>query len=139
MNEYYTDGSCEPNPGAGGFAVILNGEPVALGGENPSTNIRMEGQALLAAIKHGTEAGAEYKIYTDSEFWLNVLTKWAPVWEKNNWHKRGGIKNLELVRELYDLYKTAKPELKWTRGHVGTAGNESADAWANKARLGARM
>jgi ribonuclease HI len=139
MNEYFTDGSCEPNPGAGGFAVVLRGEPVALGGEDFSTNIRMEGMALAAAIKHGAGSGEEYKIWTDSEFWVNVLTKWAPTWEKNGWQKRGGIKNLELVKELYGLYTAEKPRIEWTRGHVGTRGNELADEWANRARLGARI
>lgn len=41
---FYTDGSANPNPGPGGFAVIENDQPVALGGEEgSSTNIRMEG------------------------------------------------------------------------------------------------
>jgi ribonuclease HI len=40
---YYTDGSCEPNPGDGGFAVIRDMKPHILGSEKDSTNIRMEG------------------------------------------------------------------------------------------------
>ena len=52
----------------------------------------------------------------------------------------GEIKNLELVQELYNLY-LSKPDviLEWTRGHVGTDGNEDADEWANKAREGATL
>ena len=55
MNIYHTDGSASPNPGPGGFAVILNKQPVALGGEpsgEETTNIRMEGFAIIAALKH---------------------------------------------------------------------------------------
>ena len=51
MRTIFTDGSASPNPGPGGFAVIENGEPIALGAENPSTNIRMEGLALKKAFE----------------------------------------------------------------------------------------
>lgn len=135
MKRFFTDGSAEPNPGQGGFAVVLDGEPVALGAEADSTNIRMEGKALIEAYKL---AQPQDEIYTDSEFWVNVLTKWAPGWQSKGWQKKGGpIKNLELVQELYTIYQE-KPEVKliWTRGHVGTEGNELADQWANRARLG---
>ena len=51
MRIIFTDGSASPNPGPGGFAVIENGAPIALGSENPSTNIRMEGLALKKAFE----------------------------------------------------------------------------------------
>ena len=76
MAHYFTDGSASPNPGPGGYAVILDGQPVALGREANSTNIRMEAQALIAAYKI---AKAGDKISTDSEFWVNVVTKWAII------------------------------------------------------------
>ena len=137
----FTDGSASPNPGPGGYAVIENGKPVALGSEEgDSTNIRMEGMALLAALE--TAAGDDCEIHTDSEFWINVITKWAPGWSAKGWRKSGGpIKNLELVQQLYDAYYSYAGEVKlvWVRGHVGHEGNELADEWANKAREGARL
>lgn len=134
----WTDGSANPNPGPGGYAVIENGKPVALGSEKDSTNIRMEGLAMVAAIEYAGKEGCE--IHSDSEFWINVLTKWAPNWKSNGWKKSSGpIKNLELVRKLYDLYTTYPVELIWTRGHVGTEMNELADQWANKARRGTKI
>lgn len=138
MITYYTDGSAVPNPGPGGFAVICDDKPVVLGSEAQSTNIRMEGKAIIAALKDA--AGEACTIYTDSEFWVNVITKWAPAWEANGWRKKGGeIKNLDIVREVYPLYKNSPSKLIWTRGHVGTKGNELADEWANKARQGVRI
>ena len=145
MKIFWTDGSAEPNPGLGGWAVIeqiddagVEGKPVALGGEPETTNIRMEGSALKAAME--LAGGEACEIHTDSEFWVNVLTKWAPGWKANGWKKKTGpIKNLELVQELYELYCAGNVTLVWVRGHVGTELNEMADEWANKARMGERV
>lgn len=133
MITYYTDGSCEPNPGTGGFAVIKSMKPVVLGGENETTNIRMEGLAIIAALKDAN--GANCQIYSDSEFWIKVITVWSLPWEANGWKKKGGgIKNLDIVQEVCPLYRAAKAELIWVRGHNNDPGNELADHWANEAR-----
>ena len=99
MTIYYTDGSASPNPGPGGFAVIRDLEPWILGSEDgETTNIRMEGKALIAALQDADEAPCV--IYTDSEFWINVVTKWAPGWQQHAFH------SLELMlsfRELHDV------------------------------------
>ncbi|PID31078.1 ribonuclease HI [Candidatus Saccharibacteria bacterium] len=137
MRVFHTDGSASPNPGPGGYAVIEHEQPVALGSEpGETTNIRMEGRALIAALKLAD--GAPCQIHTDSEFWINVLTKWAPSWQANGWTKKGGIKNLDLVQEAYQLYADARAELVWVRGHAGDPNNELADQWANKARTQTR-
>ena len=142
MKILWTDGSANPNPGPGGFAVIEVedgvGRPVRLGREAKSSNIRMEGMAMISAIEYAGEEGCE--IFSDSEFWINVLTKWAPSWEKRGWRKSNGeIKNLEIVQKLYGLYHQYPVKLNWVRGHVGTQYNELADEWANKARKGATI
>ena len=139
MIRYYTDGSASPNPGPGGFAVIKDGTPHILGSEDgDTTNIRMEGKAILAAIKDSNGKPAE--IYTDSEFWINVITKWAPGWEAKGWKKKGGeIKNLDIVKEVYPIFQNSNSKLIWVRGHEGDEGNELADVWANKARAGERI
>lgn len=157
MMVLWTDGSANPNPGPGGFSVIEvvdgKGKPVVLGREDNSTNIRMEGKAMIAAIKYAGKEGCE--IHSDSEFWINVLTKWAPSWEKNEWHKsadkkydaegtfvgwkKSTIKNLDIVRELYELYCEYPVKLVWVRGHVGARFNEMADMWAKRARRGAKL
>lgn len=138
---YHTDGSASPNPGPGGFAVVQDGKPVALGSEpsgDITTNIRMEGFALIAAMK--LSAGEPCEIYTDSEFWINVITKWAPTWQANGWRKKGGdIKNLDIVQEALPLYQKSQAKLIWVRGHNNDRDNELADEWANKARLGERL
>ena len=142
MKILWTDGSAVPNPGLGGFAVIEvvndEGRPVVLGREEDSTNIRMEGKAMIAAIRYAGNEGCE--IHSDSEFWINVLTKWAEGWKARGWKKsKGEIANLEIVKELYELYCDNNVKLVWVRGHVGTKFNEMADEWANKAREGATL
>ncbi len=136
MITYYTDGSASPNPGPGGFSVIKEMQPAVLGSEPngaETTNIRMEGFAIIAALKDA--AGEPCKIHTDSEFWINVITKWSLAWEKNGWKKKGGeIKNLDIVREVCPLYRSSQAELIWVRGHNNDPGNELADHWANEAR-----
>ena len=136
MTVYFTDGSASPNPGPGGFAVIKNGEPYLIGSEEGNTtNIRMEGKALISALK---DAGSNpCEIQTDSEFWINVVTKWAPNWKSKGWTKKGGeIKNLDIVKELVALHEQSQAKLVWVKGHNGTELNELADEWANKAREG---
>lgn len=141
MLTYYTDGSCSPNPGPGGYSVIfvtngdsgLHMEPCRLGNEAESTNIRMEGKALIATLEHAD--GANCEIYTDSELWINIITKWSLAWESNGWQKKGGIKNLEIVQEVCALYRNSKAKLTWVKGHSNDPGNEAADEWANRARL----
>ncbi len=142
MKILWTDGSAVPNPGLGGFAVIEEvggeGRPVVLGREEDSTNIRMEGKAMIAAIRYAGGDGCE--IHSDSEFWINVLTKWAEGWKARGWKKsKGEIANLDIVKELYELYCDNDVKLVWVRGHVGTKYNEMADEWANKAREGATL
>ena len=98
----------------------------------------MEGAALTLALKYLN--GEEGEINTDSEFWINVLTKWADGWKARGWKKsKGEIQNLDIVRELYELYHKHPVELVWVRGHVGTVLNEMADEWANRAREGAEI
>lgn len=144
MLTYYTDGSASPNPGPGGFAVILDGKPAVLGSEadpakaKHTTNIRMEGLAIIAALKNA--AGQPCEIYTDSEFWINVITKWSLAWEAAGWKKKSGpIMNLDIVQEVCPLYRSSQAKLVWVRGHNNDPGNEMADEWANKARQGVRL
>ena len=135
MRIFWTDGSADPNPGPGGWAVIdaATKQPVLSGNDKATTNIRMEGTAILNAIKLADKEPVE--IHTDSEFWINVLERWAPTWEKNGWKKKSGpIKNLDLVQELYNIYTASNVKLIWEKAHVGTELNELADLTAKSSR-----
>jgi ribonuclease HI len=134
---YYTDGSTAPtNPGPGGYAVIKDMQPHILDSEpGTTTNIRMEGLAIIAALRDAR--GAECEIRTDSKFWIDVLTVWIVNWRKK---KFKDVKNLDIVTEIDRLYqKSPKCKLVHVRGHKGEPGNEMADEYANKARTGEIM
>lgn len=139
MKVFWTDGSANPNPGPGGFAVIeVRGDvakPVILGSEKHSSNIRMEGWAIYTAMRRAN--GEECEIHTDSEFWINVVTKWMKGWAKKGWKKSNGeIANLDIVQRLYKKYDPEKVHLVWVKGHDGDLYNEMADEWAKEARNG---
>lgn len=101
--------------------------------EGASSNIRMEGRAIIEALKDSE--GEPCLILTDSEFWINVITKWAVGWERRRWTKKGGeIKNLDMVQEAHHLYQESDAVLVWVKAHNDNPGNELADHWATVAR-----
>jgi len=131
----FTDGSCDPNPGPGGwgFVWVQNDEIVKeqSGFDPDTTNNRMELQALIEAYKQ-LPNDAEVTVHTDSQLCVNTITQWAAGWEKRGWkRKTGPIKNLELVQELYALAgEHPKVTLKWIKAHDGSRWNEYADVLA---------
>lgn len=131
----FTDGSCSPNPGPGGWGVawLEGGELIrqAHGAANDTTNNRMELQALIEALKMVPEF-TEVTVFTDSQLCANTINQWAAGWAKRGWKRKSGpIKNLELVQELYAL-KQARPKvtIAWIAAHSGYLGNELADSLA---------
>jgi ribonuclease HI len=86
--EVYTDGGCEPNPGPGGYGVVLlhpKKRAEASGGFCLTTNNRME---IYAAIK-GLELlkqPCKVTLHSDSQYLVDAIMKgWAAKWKKKNW------------------------------------------------------
>jgi len=132
----FTDGSCEGNPGPGGWGYVWveDDEIVAQeSGQDPATtNNRMELAALIAAYKR-LPRDAKVTIHSDSQLCVKTVNEWAAGWEKRGWRRKSGpIANLELVQELYAL-ANAHPDvtLQWIKAHDGSRWNEYADALAS--------
>lgn len=140
----FTDGGCDPNPGPGGWGAVrvVDDEIVEErhGQAANTTNNQMELRALIEAFKM-TVPGEQVIIYSDSLYCVKTINVWAAGWEKNGWTrgKTGDeIKNLDLVRELFELSKRhPDASLEWLKGHAGMRWNEYADALAQKWRTAA--
>lgn len=139
LMEIYTDGSCNPNPGKGGWSfVLLEADQLAYvdaGHEALATNNKMEMLAVLRALEYCVKKKiTKIVIWSDSQLTVNIFNKWMYSWEQKGWVKKDGgeIKNLDLVKLLFSLkFKVPHVELKHCRGHVGIRGNELADKYAN--------
>lgn len=134
----FCDGGCDPNPGkaGSGIAVYRRDQLKQLwyGMYNPNgTNNTAELNALLQSLtlaEKAIAAGMSVEIRCDSMYSIQCIRDWAPGWEKRGWKKKDGeIKNLELIKQAYALFKELKSSLRLShvKAHAGTEGNELAD------------
>ena len=134
----YTDGACSGNPGPGGWGAILeyNGyEKELSGGENPTTNNRME----LTAVIKGLEALKEsctVELYSDSKYVIDALEKgWAVGWKKRGWIKadKKPALNPDLWEKLLSLTERHEMHCHWVKGHSTNPKNNRCDELAVEA------
>lgn len=121
--EIYTDGSCIPNPGPGGWAFIIIDENLTewhgSGNDKSSTNNRMEMMAVIEALKFIQKKRCI--IHTDSQYVINCATG---KWKRN--------KNLDLWKKYDKVSLDIKIEWIWVKGHSGDKYNELVDYLAKK-------
>lgn len=133
--EIFTDGACSGNPGPGGWGAILrygNAEKELSGGEELTTNNRMELTACIEALKALKEP-CDVTLTTDSQYVANGITKgWAESWRKNNWKKadKKTALNPDLWGELLDIISNHNVNIVWIKGHAGHPENERCDKLA---------
>ena len=135
----YTDGSCSPNPGPGGWGVVilpLKGKKRELSGKvENTTNNRMELQASLEALQ-ALASPSTVQLYTDSKYVQNGISKWIVNWRNNNWltAQKEAVKNRDLWEALNREIQRHKVQWLWVKGHADNPHNERADALAVAAR-----
>ena len=132
----YTDGACKGNPGPGGWgALLLYGDrkKELFGGENPTTNNRMELLAVIAALS-SLKRPCRVIVHTDSQYVRLGITEWLPGWMQRGWKTaaKKPVKNADLWQRLFDVAAKHETEWRWVRGHSGNVGNERADELANR-------
>ena len=135
---YYTDGSAHPNPGPGGFGVVIVDETTDeiidtyAKSSQKTTNNAEEMKAIIFAVCDAAKRGIPAIIYSDSAYAINTFTNWMFSWERNGWVKSDGKvpENLELVKAFFELNKKYKITLNKVKGHVGDKYNEMADKLA---------
>lgn len=134
----YTDGGCDPNPGPGGWAVILvdwktGKEKEISGSESQTTNNRMELTAAIEALRT-LKNRCRIDFHTDSQYVKKGITEWIEGWIARNWQrKKSPIENVDLWQELHRLCQQHEITWHWVKGHAGHDYNERADRLASAA------
>jgi len=154
MVEIYTDGSAVPNPGNGGWGVVIypnkeNEPKIMYCGFviEKTTNNKMELLAVTKAIEKAEKVfkNEDILIYTDSDYVKKgimgskgLLQGWVKGWIANNWKnsKKEPVKNktewiclVEKLQNTQNFYK-----IEWCKGHSTNVKNQLADTLANKGR-----
>lgn len=133
----FTDGACSGNPGPGGWAAVLvspRGQVREIGGgKDHTTNNEMEMMAVIEALRRIKDIPEPVSIYTDSTYVIRGATQWIWGWKKKGWKTAEGqdVSNQNLWKELDSLIRArgAEGKVSWfySRGHIGTPGNERCD------------
>jgi ribonuclease HI len=137
--EIWTDGSCRPNPGAGGWAAILRnaeGQTRSFsGGEAMTTNNRMELRATIAGLE-ALKRPCRVTVHADSEYVVRGMTLWLPRWQESRWRTAKGkpVENADLWARLAEAAEDHDITWRWVQGHAGVLMNARADILANAAR-----
>jgi ribonuclease HI len=135
--DIYTDGACHGNPGPGGWGAILRygpSEKEIYGGEAAdTTNNRMELTATIRALE-SLQRPVTVRLYTDSTYVRDGITKWLPRWKRNGWQTstKQPVKNADLWQQLDEATRKHDVRWHWLKGHAGHPDNERADRLAAK-------
>lgn len=133
--EIHSDWWARPNPGAGGYWVVIKfWEKVKELSwfEDNTTNNRME---LTWAIKwlEALKEPCEVELFTDSSYVVNWIEKWwAKKWESNNWMRTKSQKaiNYDLWEKLLNAISKHKVNFNWVKWHNWQLENERCDELA---------
>ena len=131
----YTDGACSGNPGPGGWGAILEymgHEKELSGGEQNTTNNRMELTAVIKALQALKEP-CTVELYSDSKYVLDALQKgWAVSWRKKGWIKsdKKPALNPDLWETLLNLVEMHDVRCHWVKGHAANPKNNRCDELA---------
>ncbi|MCW3489299.1 ribonuclease HI [Dethiobacter alkaliphilus] len=134
----YTDGACSGNPGPGGWGAVLrygSHEKEISGGDEETTNQRMELQAAISALELLKEP-CKVKLHSDSAYLVNAFKqRWFDKWQKNGWvnSKKEPVVNRDLWERLLELDR--KHDIEWVKvkGHADDELNNRCDQLARDA------
>lgn len=136
--EIYSDGGATPNPGKGGFGVILkhkNHEKEFYQGFKLTTNNRMELMGVIIGLEQ-LKKRSKVTVYTDSKLVVDGINLgWAENWKKNSWTRNSTepALNSDLWAKLLDLLEKHIVRFIWIKGHSGHPENERCDQLVKKA------
>ncbi len=134
----YTDGACAGNPGPGGYGAVLcyGGHVRELsGGEENTTNQRMELMAAIAALEQ-LKYPCRVKLHSDSAYLINAFRQnWFKKWRENGWlnSKKEPVLNRDLWERLLELAQRHSIEWIIVKGHASDPLNNRCDELARSA------
>ncbi len=133
--DIYTDGGCEPNPGPGGWGVVVvhpKKRAEASGGFRLTTNNRMEIFAAITGLEL-LKQPCQVTLYSDSQYLVKAMTEgWVATWKKKGWWRTNKERpeNVDLWQRLDRLCETHQVAFRWVKGHAGNRENERCDQLA---------
>jgi len=136
--DLYSDGGAEPNPGNGGYGIILSwkGKRKEFSqGYKLTTNNRMELLGVITGLEK-LKTKSTVNVYTDSRYVIDGIEKgWAEKWRANNWfrNKKEKAINVDLWSRLLELISKHDVKFNWVKGHNGHPENERCDSLATMA------
>ena len=134
----YTDGACSGNPGKGGWGALIiykkDGKEIKKslsGGEEQTTNNRMEMMAVLNALKC-LKKPCVVELFTDSKYVLEGATKWMSGWIEKGWRNadKKPVKNQDLWQQLNEEFSKHTINWHWVKGHANDEYNNYVDKLA---------
>lgn len=153
----FTDGSCFDNGSSkalGGIGVFFSDDSneniseclVSSSGHITNNKCELEAvrRALLVISNRDNFDFEDFiKIYTDSKYLIDSITKWSNTWAKNGWMRKNKsgkkvkVKNVELIKEIRCLYLKYNVQLIHCKAHTtfnGVANSPEYKIWYGNKR-----
>lgn len=137
----YADGAASPNPGRGGYGVVLlrDGQRQELsGGFRRTTNNRMEILGVIVGLKAVPEPDTRITVYSDSKYVVDMINGgYVEKWRQNGWTRNRGkdaALNPDLWEQMLNLCRDRAVTFVWVRGHAENKENTRCDELAVLAR-----
>lgn len=115
--------------------MLLSGKrrKTLYGGEPETTNNRMELTAAIEAL-NALNGSRRVVLHTDSKYVMDGICSWIDGWKRRGWKtaNKQPVRNQDLWQALDEAASRHEIEWRWVKGHAGVAGNEEADALANR-------
>jgi ribonuclease HI len=157
--DIFCDGACTKNgkkfARAGfGLYVVKDSKPIAhvseaLEPHEIQTNQRAELRALERALEFAAESpkDIQVRIFTDSEYSIFCVTKWAFDWKRHNWLKSDSkdVQHKDIIANAFRLWQSvySRITIEHVRAHTNKSdwkslGNKKADELATASIRGSR-
>ena len=136
--QLYSDGGASPNPGKGGFGVILKFDKHLKEfseGYELTTNNRMEILGVIYGLEQ-LKKPCIVQVYSDSKYVVDAIEQgWVLNWKAKNWFKGNKEKaeNVDLWERLLIQLQIHDVHFNWIKGHNGHPENERCDVLVNTA------